>query len=122
MQYSRDLVQGGLDVPCHYQFYSENEDCLKVVKELLESASCTTMAVNNLEKFQTVKNAPKPGDSITCSNEDSIVLLETKPKDVCYSIEKQTTCIKTEEPNEVRRKIDTSTSSNGNKEWLRMGV
>ena len=47
LQYSRDLVQGRLDVPCQYQFYSENEECLKVVKELLESVSYTTMAINN---------------------------------------------------------------------------
>jgi len=37
-------------------------------------------------------------------------------------MEKLTTHIKTEEPDEVRRKIDdTSASSNGKKEWLRMG-
>ena len=35
-------------------------------------------------------------------------------------MEKQTTHIKTEVPDEVRRKIDTSTSSNGNKKWLRV--
>ena len=38
-QYSRDLTQGGLDVPCQYEFYSENEECLKVVNGLLELAS-----------------------------------------------------------------------------------
>ena len=111
MQYSRDLAQGGLDVPCQCQFYSEKEECLKVMKELLESASYTTMAINNL---QTVKNALKPGDSSTCSNEESIVqeeTVETKPKDVCRSMEKQTAHIKAEDPDELRRKIDTSVSS-----------
>ena len=32
MQYSRDLPQGGVEVPCQYQFYLEDEECSKVVK------------------------------------------------------------------------------------------
>ena len=27
-QYSADLYQGGLEVPCQYQFYSDSEECL----------------------------------------------------------------------------------------------
>ena len=47
--YLRDLIQGGLDVPCQYQFYTESEECLKVVKGLLESAAYSTKALSDLE-------------------------------------------------------------------------
>ena len=126
MQYSRDLVQGGAEVPCQYQFYSENEECLKVVQGLLESASYTTIAFSNIEKFQAMKNALNPVNSTssTCINGESIVKeekVESKPKDVCSSMENQVIHIKTEKPDVKRRKIDTSASSKGKKEWLRMG-
>jgi len=117
-RYSRDLIQGGLDVPCQYQFYSENEECLKDVKGLLESASYSTKAVNDLDKFKTVKNDIKPGNS---SNEEKkeVTVKEETVETKLKAMEKPT--IKTEEPDKKRRKIDANASSNGKKEWLQIG-
>ena len=44
-RYSNDLHQGGLEVPCQYQFYSDNEERLIKVKGLIEKALYTTKAV-----------------------------------------------------------------------------
>ena len=40
-QYSQDLEQGGLDVPCEYKFFSKDK-CAKVTRRLLQVASFPT--------------------------------------------------------------------------------
>ena len=124
-QHSRDLIQGGLDVPCQYQFYSEDEERLKVVKKLLESASYSTDIVSNPEKFQAMKIATpvKPHNS---RNEVSLTASKTgkvKKEPVETEVKRKRLLTKKteEEPAKKRRKIDVSVNTNGRKEWLRVG-
>lgn len=44
-QYSWDLEQGGLEVPCEFRFYSEDHKRVKKSRELLEKASYMTQDI-----------------------------------------------------------------------------
>ena len=74
-QYSTDLHQGGLEVLCQYQFYSENEECLKKVKELIEKASFSTKTVTiNTKYFQTMKVTKPTFSSSAIDNHEELVV------------------------------------------------
>ena len=47
-QYSQDLEQGGVDVPCEYRFFSKDER-VKVTRKLLELASIPTKDIAGME-------------------------------------------------------------------------
>ena len=60
-QYSWDLEQGGLEVPCEFRFYSEDQERVKKSRELLEKASYTTKDIKNhfqVEVSSTVTSGP----------------------------------------------------------------
>jgi len=107
-QHSRYLIQGGLNVLCQYQFYSEDEERLKVVKKLLESASYSTDIVSNPEKFQAMKIATpvKPRSS---KNEVSLTASKTgkvKKEPVETEVKEKETIDKKSEEEPAKEKED----------------
>ena len=101
---------------------------LEGCKGLLESASYSTKAVSELEKFQAMKDTIKPGNSSTGSKEVLVGETEDVPVQECEvkeeeveSRDTETIHIKTEEPEKKRRKVDTNANNNGRKEWLCIG-
>ena len=60
-QYSRDLPQGGLELPCKLTFSNSSKEIAKV-KRLLQSAPCTmkTCSVMTLSNFTTITQSVTP--------------------------------------------------------------
>ena len=110
-QYSTDLHQGGLEVPCQYQFYSDNEERLKKVKGLIEKALYTTKAVIiDAKHFQKMEFTESTTSSSRSAKDNHDVTVVDADKT-------ESAKDKTENPVK-RRNIDAS--RNGKKEWLRV--
>ena len=113
-KYSRDLHQGGLEVPCQYQFYSDNEECLKKVKELLEKTSYSKEEVIiGLKPFQKAVITSSSPSSSSKDNLDMFVVIADKTKCTIDETEDDT-----ESP---AKRMNIDTSRNLKKKWLRVG-
>ena len=107
-QYSADLHQGGLEVPCLYQFYSDSEERLIKVQKLLEKASyATKMVIIDTKHFlrkEVTNSAP------TADHHEVLMVDTTETESTKDKIEESA----------KKTNIDTS-KVDGKKEWLRVG-
>jgi len=75
-QYSRDLEQGTLDVPCEYRFYSKDK-CVKVTRKLLELASFPTKDIEVKGSATAPSTSSKDTSNDTTENYIGIVVSST---------------------------------------------
>ena len=120
-QHSTDLVQGGLEVPCKYEFYAEekypDDKTFKKVKGLIEKASYTTKVIAiRAEIFQKL-------DFLKSSSKSVKVELNASPEDGEDQAESAKTSAKTKTTDNPskRAKLNCNQSLSGTKEWLRRG-
>ena len=116
-QHSTDLVQGGLEVPCKYEFYAEekspDDKTFKKVKGLIEKASYTTKFIAIRAKIFQKLDLPKSSSKSVKVEHNA---LPVDGEDQAESAKTKTT----DNPSK-RAKLDCNQSLSSMKEWLRRG-
>ena len=118
--YSRDLEQRGLEVPCEFRFYSEDQKCVKKSRELLGKASYTTKDIkthSQAEVKSTVTRVPVKvkveniEDDIGNDKSAAVEVPQSKP--VIHEVNEM-------QENVVLKKSE-GTTERCSRQWLRIG-
>ena len=86
-QYSRDLKQGGLEVPCEFRLYSKDLKRVKKSRELLEKASYAIKDIKSDFQEEVSSSATSNPVKVKVENNDKLVAVLPQSKPVIHEVD-----------------------------------